>query len=170
MKSQFPLLIGLLSLVLLNGCTTYRVTFATVTGDRLVAQPNHTIRLSLARFVHYDNTYSFPEDLNGANIFALYFLGETNVIRLNAINGSYRFKSRLVKPLTSEYVTATNAVFAPQSEELENGHLKPGPYTLNFIYTLNGQSYTSNFHITYRLKNKTKFVFFWDLANWGDGS
>lgn len=170
MKLRFSLLIGLLSLVILSGCTTERIYFSAVTGDRLIAKPNHEIRLNLARLVHYDNTYSFPEDLNGANVFVLYFTGGTNVIKLDAINGSYQFKSRSVKPLVSEFLTTSNAVFAPQSEELENDHLKSGPYTLRIIYTLGGQNYTSDFHIIYKLTYKTKYVFFWNLANWGDGS
>jgi hypothetical protein len=156
-------------MVMLGGCFTEQVYNGTYTGNSLITQPDYSVNVRLARIVHYNDVVALPEDSIWAEVFVLYFKGTTNSVTLDAISGNYQFKSRSVKPLTVKYQTASNAAFAAQSDDMKDGHLKPGPYTLNFVYTLDGQSYSINFHIKYDKTHKTKFWFFWDMRHVGDG-
>jgi hypothetical protein len=150
-------------LVLLTGCTIDRLRICSAEGNRVIEQQTHSVHLSLVRPVHYGNVYAFPEDLTVASKFAFSFIGKTNQITVVHVSGNYQYKNRPIQPLELTYSTSSNAVFQPKPDCIENGWLRSGQYNINIFYTVNGQNFTGNFQVYYKVKTKIRWIFFWDF-------
>ena len=150
-------------IILITGCSADRYYTVSLTGDRIIVQPTYKVEASVVRIVHYGNTFSFPEDLNGANAFMFYFTGITNEVKIGIAGGTYHYKNKPEKPLELSYSTSNRVVFIPKPDEIESEHLKSGLYRLTIKYAMDAQECTNNFQIDYTLKYKTKWVFWWDL-------
>jgi hypothetical protein len=146
------------------GCGTIRVYDCSVDGNRVIQRERYEVKLSVVRIVQQGNTFSFPEDLVGADGFLFTFVGTTNDVKLDSIIGSYQYKKKRMQPLELRYSTSSNAALVvPDQQKYQFGHLQAGPYSLEIKNTIDGQAETNDFRIDYKVNYKTKWVFWWDL-------